>query len=420
MLTGCTHDEADDITYPTDNHLDSAHKLGSNITYTPAKNTDPEDSDTQAFTKASNALGTDVASAISKESDPDANVAFSPYALSMALTTLSEGASGQLAKTVDERYSLPAGKRAETANRLITIMKEHEPKDVKSVDLSTLPRKPIFHSANHLVLLNNFDPQPAYITSIRKNLDAEITLTNAHDASKILDSWALVHSGKMIEKSAIRTTPDTRFIIQNGTFFASQWSDPFDENDTHPGYFTTASQQKITTDFMKSDQFTTYILNDDWVGVNLPYSGNDFEATVMMSRHKKASHITSSEIEELLPSFEDITEVEVYMPIIHVRQSHDVLDALSAAGIDVKEANCLDGIKKDLMIAQSRQQVAIDITEEGTRAAAVQEFEGEAMAPPPEEKPVVRFDHPYIFQVRHIPTGALLFHLIVNNPNMSQ
>ena len=67
--------------------------------------------------------------------------------------------------------------------------------------------------------------------------------------------------------------------------------------------------------------------------------------------------------------------------------------------------------EKPLMISMVKQKTFIDVNEKGTEAAAVTFIGFATTAYRPEEPPTVDFfvDRPFLFVIREISTGAVLF-----------
>ena len=72
--------------------------------------------------------------------------------------------------------------------------------------------------------------------------------------------------------------------------------------------------------------------------------------------------------------------------------------------------------KRDLSISAVVHKARVDVDEQGTEAAAATGVAVGVRAMRPEEPPTFRADHPFVFLIRHNPTGAILFLGRVTNP----
>jgi serpin B len=74
--------------------------------------------------------------------------------------------------------------------------------------------------------------------------------------------------------------------------------------------------------------------------------------------------------------------------------------------------------KPDLFIDQVVHKAFVEVTEEGTEAAAVTSVPAPSAAPPPRKPPPAEFraDHPFVFLIRENATGSILFMGRMNRP----
>ncbi len=77
----------------------------------------------------------------------------------------------------------------------------------------------------------------------------------------------------------------------------------------------------------------------------------------------------------------------------------------------------MDG-DRNLFIGSVIHKAFVDVNEEGTEAAAATAivFSAGSAPPKPRPKPVFRADHPFLFLIRDMETGSLLFLGRVTNP----
>lgn len=71
---------------------------------------------------------------------------------------------------------------------------------------------------------------------------------------------------------------------------------------------------------------------------------------------------------------------------------------------------------RDLSISAVEHKARVDADEQGTEAAAATGVVVRLSAALPSEPPTFRADHPFVFLLRHNPTGAILFMGRVANP----
>jgi serpin B len=125
-------------------------------------------------------------------------------------------------------------------------------------------------------------------------------------------------------------------------------------------------------------------------------------------------------------------EVEVYIPKFKSTQAFKLGDVLKAMGMplafDDKHADFsgMNGVKPKgypdidcLYISEALHKAFVEVDEKGTEAAAATAIimsSGAAPGPPPPPPPVFRADHPFVFLIRDVQTGGILFMGRVMNP----
>ena len=117
-------------------------------------------------------------------------------------------------------------------------------------------------------------------------------------------------------------------------------------------------------------------------------------------------------------------EVKVYLPKFKTTSQFQMSDTLKAMGMELDfDGNAADFSVmtggRDLFISEVIHKAFVDVTEEGTEAAAAT---GVVMAPTaapiqePKEPPVFRADHPFVFMIRDNRNGAIMFLGRITNP----
>jgi serpin B len=119
-------------------------------------------------------------------------------------------------------------------------------------------------------------------------------------------------------------------------------------------------------------------------------------------------------LQELEPS-----QLTLYMPKFEFSASFDLKSVLSAMGMplafDDTKADFSNITKSERLYAQQALHKAyVLVNEAGTEAAAVTFFFMAPASLPPQE---LRIDRPFIFIIRDVPTGTILFVGRVLNPS---
>jgi serpin B len=160
---------------------------------------------------------------------------------------------------------------------------------------------------------------------------------------------------------------------------------------------------------------------EGWRAVELPYAGDALAMTVIVPDDLAAFEAElSPELLEGIVAELGGDKVELSMPKFSTETSVSLNTALAELGMaDAFEPGAADfsGMTREtrLFIAAVVHQANIDVDEKGTTAAAatavVMELSGSA-------EPPIRVDRPFVFAVRDVATGAILFLGRIGDPSV--
>ena len=112
-------------------------------------------------------------------------------------------------------------------------------------------------------------------------------------------------------------------------------------------------------------------------------------------------------------------QVDLYLPRFKVEESYDLVPKLKALGmVDAFRGGAADfsGMtgRRDLVVSKVFHKCFVEVTEEGTEAAAATGVVGGFTSLPFHES--FRCDHPFLFLIKHIKTNSILFCGRVSSP----
>jgi serine protease inhibitor len=361
--------------------------------------------------------------ALRATTEPEENALVSPASLSFALALLAEGAHGDTAAALDEALGASGTDRTSAYNALQGALAEHDGDPAVAQD-DELPEDPVLHLANQAVLDDELEVDPDYLDRIATSFDAGVQRTDlGSDAGKrVLDAWVNLHTGGLIEKSAIEPDPMLRLVLQNAVLLAARWETPFAEYSTTDEDFTGPSGTEPTEMLNASESFA-YAESDGWAAVRLPYV-EAFHADVLLppdgtdpadvSRGTLTALTTALDAETPRP-------VDLTMPSLELEPpTLDLAPALEEAGLGgLYDAPDLTGItsSNNLKVSQAMQQAYLSLDEAGTVAAAVTEIAlAESAAVPTDPAVTMQVDRPYLLRIAHTETKLPLFLAAVRSP----
>ncbi len=211
-------------------------------------------------------------------------------------------------------------------------------------------------------------------------------------------------------------SPDTRLVLTNAVYFHAPWLRPFDPEMTEPKSFTTHGGKEITVPMMHQTSSFGYAEWDGGRAVELLYNGAELSMVVLVPDAGRfdafeqsltqeiyagiVSRLETKQVELALPRFTYSTQVSLVPPLV-------ALGMQKAFAPGEADFSGIDGTRS-LFVSDVVHQAFVSVDEAGTEAAAATAvlFERTAIPGPPVN---VTVDRPFIFVIRDIPTGEILF-----------
>jgi len=164
-----------------------------------------------------------------------------------------------------------------------------------------------------------------------------------------------------------------------------------------------------------------YARGDGFHAIELAYAGSGFGFTVIVPDEGRygavEAHLTAARFSAVIERFVP-TRVRLSMPKFEFDSSMSVTATLHALGmVDAFDPNradfrgMLDGAPSvPLWIGDVIHKAYVRVDEEGTEAAALTITLGTGSIAPPEPEPIeICIDRPFLFAIRDIHTGVVLF-----------
>jgi serpin B len=213
--------------------------------------------------------------------------------------------------------------------------------------------------------------------------------------------------------------PDTRLVLGSAVYFNGKWEKAFPKGDTRPAPFTTASGASEQVPFMHRTGMFGYAETASGQTLEIRYAGTGLAFDILLPKPGEKLEAAEANIPVWLGGLHD-REVQAYVPRFRVAYETELGKALESMGMRKAFTGAADfsGIddKRDLRLAKVAHKAWIDVTEEGTEAAAAT---GAAMALVSMRMPtevVFRADRPFLFLIRDRKSGLILFTGRLINP----
>lgn len=210
----------------------------------------------------------------------------------------------------------------------------------------------------------------------------------------------------------------TRLVLVNAVYFKGNWASQFDPGLTDEAPFRVTPDQQVLVPMMARQGEFGYAEWDDLQALEMPYVGDDLSMLVLLPR--EGGDLAGLEDALSPENLERWTknlrrrEVQVFFPRFKLSARFRLDRALTNLGMidafdmDKADFSGMDGLKHWLYIAAVLHKAFIEVTEEGTEAAAATAVVVAARSIPL-PPPTFRADRPFLFLIREDSTGSVLF-----------
>ena len=400
----------------------SASLAKSSLAHDTNPNVSPTDLST--LVKGNNTFAINLYEALRSQ---DGNLVFSPYSISLALAMTYAGArnatESQMAKAM--QFNLPQDQLHPAFNALdLELVNEG-----KTRGSNTQPMQ--LNIANAIWAEQTYPFQQAYLDLIAKNYGAGIQLAdfikNFDPVRQQINNWVSNQTKNKINDLLApgSVNSNTRMVLVNAIYFKADWDVPFDANNTGDSTFNLLNGSQSQVKMMNNSDLTlSYVKGDGYQAVELPYNGNTAAMGIIMPDEGNFQNfeatLDAQKISDIFNSMQS-TPIALGLPKFTFTTNFSLSDQLKSLGMtDAFDSNKADfsGMtgNHDLFISDVIHKAFVAVDEKGTEAAAATAVIMQAMSMPVQQKVHLVIDHPFIFVIRDLTSGQILFIGRVLNP----
>ena len=285
--------------------------------------------------------------------------------------------------------------------------------------------------ANAIWAEQTYSFQQAYLDLIAKNYGAGIQLAdfikNFDPVRLQINNWVSNQTKNKINDLLApgSVNSSTRMVLVNAIYFKADWDVPFDANNTSDSTFNLLDGSQSQVKMMNNSELTlSYVKGDGYQAVELPYNGNTAAMGIIMPDEGNFQNFESTldaqKISDIFNSMQS-TPIALGLPKFTFTTNFSLSDQLKSLGMtDAFDSNKADfsGMtgNHDLFISDVIHKAFVAVDEKGTEAAAATAVIMQAMSMPVQQKVHLVIDHPFIFIIRDLTSGQILFIGRVLNP----
>jgi serpin B len=353
------------------------------------------------------------------------NLFYSPYSISLALAMTYAGAIGETAQQMADtlQFMLGQDKLHPAFNWLHAELAKRgqgaQGKDGEGFKLNI---------ANAIWGQKGYEFLPAFLDVLAENYGAGLRILDfikqTEESRLAINQWVSDQTEGRIEDLIPPGAIDalTRLVLTNAIYFNAAWKYPFDGNITANGPFYLLDGGQVSVPMMNQTESFGYTEGEGYQAVELQYDGNELSMVILLPEAGQfqafEEEFQSQQVSDIISGLQP-TRVTLTMPKFEFDSEFSLKDTLAEMGMPIAFSDGADfsGMTgtPDLCISEVLHKAFVSVDEAGTEAAAATAvIVGETAMP---GQPVeVTVDCPFIFLIRDIETGAILFVGRVLNP----
>jgi serpin B len=355
------------------------------------------------------------------------NLFYSPYSISLALAMTYAGASGETACQMADalQFMLEQDRLHPAFNWLDAALASRgqgaQGKDGEEFRLNI---------ANAIWGQKGYQFLPAFLDVLAENYGAGLRLLdfiNETEPSRIaINKWVSNQTeGRikdLIPQGAISEL--TRLVLTNAIYFNAAWEYSFNKDATADGPFYLLDGGQVTVPMMGQTESFGYTAGEGYQAVELPYDGDELSMVILLPASGNfetfEQELQAQQVDGIIEALQS-TRVTLTMPKFEFESEFSLKDTLSEMGMSDAfspvdaDFSGMTG-NRELFISDVIHKAFVAVDEAGTEAAAATAVIVNTTSAPTEPTVEVTIDRPFIFLIRDIQTGAILFVGRVLNP----
>ena len=354
----------------------------------------------------------------------DANLAYSPYSISLALALAFAGAGGATEKEMSAtlRFGLPQGRLHHAFKALdLALIAPATTEDGDGFEMNIV--NSVWGQQGHRFL-------PDYLDTLALNYGGNIRHADFRrspgDAADQINGWASDETQDRIDSLISPQAIDafTRLVLVNGAYFKAEWRQSFHEGITSRQPFFGLDGTESRVEMMRQTAKLDHARGDGFQAVELSYKGGRMSMVVLVPDENGFDEFEDSLDADLIKRvLQDMQtrRVRLAMPKFELEADFELSDVLAEMGMlnafddekaefqRMNQLSCLAGDDQCLWISNVSHKAFVGVDETGTEAAATTAVISAATSALPEAPLELTIDRPFVFLIRDRETRTVLF-----------
>ncbi|MDQ3005474.1 MAG: serpin family protein, partial [Chloroflexota bacterium] len=352
------------------------------------------------------------------------NLFYSPYSISLALAMTYAGARGETESQMAQTLHFLSQDGLHPAFNALDLQLAERGKAASDEETPLQ-----LNIANAVWAEQTYPFLQSFLDTLALNYGAGIRLAdfiNQYESvRKEINSWIGDQTQNKINDLIAEgvLNADTRMALVNAIYFKADWLHPFDADSTRDAPFHLLDGSEITVPMMNHGTVIPYAKGEGWQAIELAYQGETAAMDIILPDEGRFEEVESSlDYETASAIFSSLqpTSVSLALPKFEFQSSFGLAEQLKALGMtDAFDPDQADftgmSDRNDLYISAVVHKAFVAVDEKGTEAAAATAVIMDKTSAPLFDV-TLTVDRPFIFLIRDIPTGQILFVGRVLNP----
>jgi serpin B len=343
----------------------------------------------------------------------ESNLVFSPTSIGHALLMARAAADDSTGAAIDLAFRLPDGLAAHQGWNAIDQMIGAAADDEDEITIAI---------ADRIWPRIDVEPDQGWIDLLVSEHGASTEALdfagNPDGSREVINSWVSEQTEGLIPELLPQGFIEGRtvLVLTDAIYFKARWQIPFGKYGTVTDTFTRLDGSTTQVEFMRELELADRRgAGDGFVGAEIPYVGTGFSMLVLVPEEGRFAEVRDRLDQDLLDEVDATFTTGPYELLIPQWSDNTNIDLLAwLEGIGAAPGS-YPSISPAAFLGAAVHAADIAVDEWGTVAAAATGL-GFLESGPPEPELTVKADKPFLYLIRHRPSGVVMFAGQVTDP----
>ena len=334
----------------------------------------------------------------------------SPASVSYLMAMLANGADGATRDEIMKTIGAEGCTTDELNSLYAFIMKRS-----KMADPATA-----VNIANYIAVNKHCDLKKSYKKCVKNTYGGGIEALDFADpkSADVINKWCEKQTAGMIPQVIDETTPGALAYVLNAIYFNGTWEKQFDESLTKEEQFFAYTRDVRTVKMMNRQAAFAYTKGENFAAVTMPYGNRSFAMTVLLpdegsSVKEMMASLTAEKLAGMKSEMAEYT-VDLKLPRFATETKQELKDIISSLGAPLMFSQAKADFSRfadgGIAISEMFQKAKIEVSEKGTKAAAVTTgIMKMSLNPSAPQRVAFHCNRPFVYLITDTYTGTILF-----------